>query len=55
MTQHDIALAAVLKAARAWLDRIDTITTAEFERGGERAQRIALADALEVELVFRGR
>lgn len=37
---------AAILAATALLDRIDGITTDEFERGGERAEREALRAAL---------
>lgn len=37
----------LLTAAKALLDRIDNITTEEFARGGERAEREAMRQAIE--------
>lgn len=45
--QAEIArLRAVAAAARALLDKIDNMTTEEFERGREKAEREALRAAL---------
>lgn len=44
--RRNLTQAAVNRAATALLARIDDITTEEFERGGERAEREALREAL---------